>query len=325
MAFTPELALAYLDKARSRCRLAHAYLVSGLDAAGRRRFAHQLARLLHGSQSSSLEAMAAAGVHLIEPQSKSRQIVIEQIRSLEHVVHQRADPKRPKIGILVEAERMTAQATNAFLKTLEEPPSGSLLLLLTGEPARLLETVRSRCLQITLQEATPESPADRPEADRQLLSALAEHFSRPLAPGRALGFARIYGGLMAGLKSELADDCERERKLEATRYDKTTDAAAWLRQRDDYFEDLAHARYLDRRTYSLGLILRWFGDLLRTRAGHPRRSFPEFATVIEQASTRHDEDDLLRRLRCLDDLQRSYDTNVNEALATELAFLGALG
>ena len=325
MAFTPDLALTYLERAWRRGRLAHAYLVSGLEAPGRRHFAHRLANMVHSSASRSLEAMTAASVHLIEPQSKSRQIVIDQIRALEHIVHQRAEPGRPKIGILLDAERMTTQATNAFLKTLEEPPPSSLLLLLTGEPARLLETVRSRCLRIALQEEAAESPGARPEADQQLLGALAEHFSRPLAPGRALGFARTYTALMAAVKSEVAEACERDRKLEAARYDKTTDAAAWLRQRDDYFEDLAHARYLERRGLSLGLVLRWFGDLLRTRSGYPRRSFPEFASVIDQASIRHDEDDLLRRLRCLDDLQRAYDTNVNEALATELAFLGALG
>jgi DNA polymerase-3 subunit delta' len=326
MAFTPDLALAYLEKAWKRNRLAHAYLVVGLDAPGRDDIALRIIHMLHGASDLSLESMAAAGVHVVRPQSKSRQILIREIRELDRTMYQRAQPGRLKIGVIADADRMTVQATNAFLKTLEEPPAGSLLLLLTDQPARLLDTVRSRCLQIVLHDpATEAAGTARPESDRQLLEALAGHFSRPPGPGGALAFCRLYSSLLAGVKAEIGAACESDRQTEAARYGKSTDAAAWLKDREDYFEDLAHSRYLEHRQRTLGLVLRWFGDLLRHHTRHPRLAFPQFATVIELAAARHDPADLLRRLRCLEDLQHAYDTNVNEALATELALLGALG
>jgi len=324
MAFSPDTALQYLDRARARGQLAHAYIVSGLDSSARLAFAAELARRLNHSQAPDLAAMGAEGVHVVEAQSKSRAIVVDQIRALEHVIHQRAGHGRHKIGVIVEADRMNQQATNAFLKTLEEPPPDSLLLLLTGSPSQLLETVISRCLRLTLAE--PEAAAvalSEPQAE--LVDALAAHFAKPPTPARALGLVRVYSALLAAEKAALAEACTAEYKQEAAHYDRKTDAAAWLRQREEYFEALAQARYLEARSRALGLVVHWLGDLIRRRSGHPRLAFPQYETLITQASAMLPLEDWLRRIACLEDLRRSYETNVNEALATELAFLGALG
>ena len=324
MSCSPEIALEYIDRARRRGQLAHAYIVSGLDAGGRLDFAGDLARLLNGSQARDLMAMASEGVHVIEAQSKSRSIVVDQIRALEHVVQQRAGVGRQKIGIIVEADRMTQQATNAFLKTLEEPPPDSLLLLLTGAPSQLLETVVSRCLRLALSRPEPEAPV-LTDSQARLVDALAAHFANPPTPARSLGFGRWYTALLAEEKESRAGACHAEFRREAAHYEKKTDAGPWLRQREDYFEALAQARYLEARARQLGLVILWFGDLIRRRTGHPRLSFPQYQAVITQAAASVPLEDWLHRITFLEDLRRSYETNVNEALATELAFLGALG
>lgn len=325
MAYPPATALAYLEQARQHGRLAHAYLVTGLDAAGRKEFAATLAARLNPGPGTRLEDMASRQVHVVEPQSKSRRIVVDQIRELEHVLQQRAAAGQHKIGIIAEADRMNDQATNAFLKTLEEPPPNSLLLLLTGAPSRLLDTVLSRCLKVAL--ALPEeaaAPLTSPE-EQALAQALAEHFSRPPTPARALAMAQTYSSLLAGIRDRFVKESEREQKAEAAHYQKTTGAAAWLKDRDDHFEALAQARYLEARQLLLGLIVLFMADLIRQRSGHPRLAFPQFATVIEQAAARQPLEAWLQRMRALEDLQRAYEANVNEALATELAFLSALG
>lgn len=324
MAFSPDTALHYLDRARQRGQLAHAYIVSGLDTRRRVAFATEIARRLNGSTAGNLNAMAAEGVHVVEAQSRSRAIGIDLIRSLEHVIHQRAGAGRHKIGVIVEADRMTTQATNAFLKTLEEPPPDSLLLLLTGTPSQLLPTVVSRCLRLTLVDSEPEAVA-LSEREARLVEALATHFAKPLSPTRALGLVRVYTAWLAEEKEALAEACEQEYKQEVAHYEGKTDAGAWLRQREDYFETLAHARYLEARTRVLGLVALWFGDMLRRRSGHPRLAFPQYESVISLAAPLLPVNEWLRRLACLEDLRRSYETNVNEALATELAFIGALG
>lgn len=324
MAFSPDTALQYLDRARARGQLAHAYIVSGLDSPARLDFATELARRINHSQAPDLAAMGSEGVHVVEAQSKSRAIVVDQIRALEHVIHQRAAPGRHKIGVILEADRMNPQATNAFLKTLEEPPPDSLLLLLTGSPSQLLETVLSRCLRLTL--AAPETEAIAlTETQSRLIDALAAHFAAPPTPARALGFVRVYTTLLAEEKADLAEACAANYKMEIVHYERKTDAAAWLRQREDYFEALAQARYLDARSRALGLVVLWLGDLIRRRSGHPRLAFPHYETLITQASSQFSLEEWLRRIACLEDLRRLYETNVNEALATELTFLGALG
>src|SRR5205807_4432786 len=84
------------------------------------------------------------------PESKSRRIIIEQIRELEHALRLQASDGRRKVAIVVEADRLQTQAANAFLKTLEEPPANSLLLLLSSLPEVLPETIVSRCICIPL-------------------------------------------------------------------------------------------------------------------------------------------------------------------------------
>ncbi len=324
MAFLPDTALDYVEKAWRENRLAHAYLVSGVDAAGRLRFAERLIRSVNRSDADSLDAMAPEGVHLVQPESKSRSIVIDQIRALEHVIHQRAVAGKQKVGVVVDADRMNQAATNAFLKTLEEPPAGSLLLLLTASPSLLLDTVLSRCIRVPLYQPT-SGPPERSEPESQLLAALAAHFSRELTPAAALALVRLHTALLGRAKEEIASAAESDRKKEASHYEKTTGADKWLRDREDHFDALASANYLLHRATMLGVLTRWIGDILRVQAGHPHLDFPEYTTVLQLAARKHPAADLLKRLECLEDLQRFYETNVSEALATELCFLGAFG
>src|SRR5207302_1363131 len=75
---------------------------------------------------------------------------IEKILELEHGLQMRASDGRRKVAIIAEADRLQPQAANAFLKTLEEPPRNSLLLLLSALPEALPDTIVSRCISIPL-------------------------------------------------------------------------------------------------------------------------------------------------------------------------------
>jgi DNA polymerase-3 subunit delta' len=325
VAFPPDIAFHYLEKAWREKRLAHAILVSGLGSDDRRQFAERVVRRINSPNAATLETMAAEGVFLIEPESKSRQITIEQIRSLEHVLNLKAPAGKSKIGIVVEADRMNQASTNAFLKTLEEPPDASLLLLLTGAPGQLLDTVVSRCLRLPLFKPSGSATRQPTEIESRLLDALAAHFAAPPTPARALGLLGVYSGLLAELKEEITDAHETQQKLETAHYEKTTDASKWLREREHYYDALSSAHYLHARARLLEVLLLWFGDLLRRQAGHMHPEFPDHIGALDAAANRLTIDDLLVRLRSLEDLGRYYETNVNEALATELAFLGAFG
>src|SRR5947207_12379232 len=77
-------------------------------------------------------------------------MLTEQIRELEHGLQMCGAEGRRKVAIIAEADRLQPQAANAFLKTLEEPPGNSLLLLLSALPEALPDTIVSRCISIPL-------------------------------------------------------------------------------------------------------------------------------------------------------------------------------
>jgi DNA polymerase-3 subunit delta' len=123
--------------------------------------------LLTGDRSEALEnlALGLAGqvldaapqehpdFHAVRPESKSRHITVEQVRELERELYLRPFSAPLKVAVIFDAERMClggASAANAFLKTLEEPPAHTLILLTSGRPAMLLPTIISRCLRLDL-------------------------------------------------------------------------------------------------------------------------------------------------------------------------------
>jgi DNA polymerase-3 subunit delta' len=91
-----------------------------------------------------------AGVHpdflLISP--VAGQIRIEEIRAIDNIVSLTPFEGREKVVIIDEADTMNPFASNAFLKTLEEPPKDSLIILVSSNPDRLPDTVRSRCSRV---------------------------------------------------------------------------------------------------------------------------------------------------------------------------------
>src|SRR6267154_2263858 len=154
MAFSRPTAFEYLRRAYEQNRLAHAYLVTGPPGSGKQALAAEVASLVNGTPVKEVFSAKAREIFIAGPESRSRRISIEQIRELEHALQMRAVNSRRKVVIISDADRLGDAAANAFLKTLEEPPSDSLLLLLSGLPEALPETILSRCIAIALAPDT---------------------------------------------------------------------------------------------------------------------------------------------------------------------------
>lgn len=324
MAFFPDSALAYLQRAHTRGRLAHAYLITGPEEADREGFAVRLLQMINQSSRHSLEDFQTEGVRLVAPESKSRRIRVEQMRELERALHLGgAEPGKVKAGVIIDADRMATEAVNSFLKTLEEPPDGSLLLLLTEYPEQLLDTVRSRCIRVTLA-AEPGARRQFTASQKELLDALASHFSGELSVGRALSLMKHFARLLAGIKAEITDALETEAKAESAHYRQTTEGD-WIKRREDHFKALGEARYLQQRDRQLELLLLWFGDMLRLQAQWNRIDLADYEPAVTAAAKRISAADLHRRLAAAESLRRHLQTNVSEALALEVAFLNAFG
>src|SRR5881275_3456307 len=170
MAFSRTSALEYLRRAHEQNRLGHAYLITGSPGSGKQLLAADLASLVNGTLARDVFSAKAREIFVARPESKSRRIIIEQIRDLEHALQMRAANGRRKVAIVSDADRLQPQAANAFLKTLEEPPKDSLLLLLSALPEALPDTILSRCIAIPL---AAENRQFRPE-ETQLIELLRE-------------------------------------------------------------------------------------------------------------------------------------------------------
>ncbi len=168
LAGTP--AVAVIDKALARERLGHSLLLHGDDLDTLVVVAHAIAdRLLNGDRAGDAGAGAPPrfpperhpDFFPLRPAGKLRQISADATRELIGRTQVSATVGRRKVAVIYEADRMHPAAANIFLKTLEEPPGLTTLLLLTTRPYALLPTIRSRCLHFRFPaSATPLAHPD---------------------------------------------------------------------------------------------------------------------------------------------------------------------
>jgi len=124
-------------------RLHHAILFIGQNNLSVEKNASELTRRVLSMNSDQAEH---PDLFHLRPSGKARIITVEKTRELISELHRTSNQGGAKIAIIHEVDRMRKEASNAFLKTLEEPPPDTYLLLLTTRPYSLLPTIRSRCL-----------------------------------------------------------------------------------------------------------------------------------------------------------------------------------
>lgn len=159
-------------------QLAHGMLISGPAGIGKQTLAQWLAASLLcsadnkpcGQCKSCL--LRAAGSHsdILAVDSSGSSIGVDAVRQLSQFMYGRAQQQLNKVVLLPEAEKLTEAAANALLKTLEEPPQNSYLILYSSVPSTLPATLISRCQQWILA----------PEFGDETRRWIAQHSDRPL-------------------------------------------------------------------------------------------------------------------------------------------------
>jgi DNA polymerase-3 subunit delta' len=323
------------DRARRRGRLAHAYLFAGPPGIGKRLFAEELARALlcENPPDERLEAcdrcpactQVEAGTHpdlfVVAQPEESVVIPIEMMRELSRSLSLKAARGRGKVGIVDDADSLNDPPSNhaganAFLKTLEEPPPGSLLILIGTRSDLQLPTIVSRCQVVRF---APLSEAVVVELLR------AQGIEDPAQVER---LARLSGGSL-GQAQALADPAlwEIRRKLLQGLARPQPDTVALAREWMQFVEQAGKEAALHRRRAALGvrLLIDALNDALRLRLGAPPLSAePDDVRLLQQLGERADPDKLIEILeRCLDG-DRHIDRRVQLVLVLE-ALLDALG
>lgn len=337
MAYTADRAYELISEAHGRGRLAHAFLISGAPGSGKEALAARLIQLVNGGavagggfdlfgepvvvETPPLDELESSFVRVIRPRMKSRRVGVEEIRDLEQTLHLAVARGSCKVGVIVEADRMNDQAANAFLKTLEEPPKDTLLLLLTANPQRLLPTILSRCVRLPLLGGRALLANGGAELVDALNIAASRGFGTPLA---ALHLKATFANVLANARSEADDAAKAAEKEEISAYRDGTDGA-WLKEREAFHKAAAEAEYLEARTRLFDVLMAWMADLLRMKANASGLDFPDSAESLRGIAEGETETKLLQRMEALDSLRRTLETNASEGLAIEVGFLKAFG
>lgn len=205
---------AFLDAWRTG-RLHHAWILAGPEGVGKATLAYRIARALIAARDT--EAGRPGGVPAVpetldppetcpvlarmragaEPQLRALkrspspktgklrvEIVVEDVRKLKDFFQLSIPDGGRRVVIVDPADALNTQAANAFLKSLEEPPAGTVMLLVSHRPGRLLPTIRSRCRRLALE----------PLGARALAMALAGAGQEPPPPEDAEALAELAGG-----------------------------------------------------------------------------------------------------------------------------------
>ena len=319
MAFSADQALTLLRKAQANDRLAHAYLITGPVGSGTREVAAGLTGILLGESAAPLKH---PDVHIAEPESKSRRITIDQVRDLERGLQMRSLRGGRKVVIIFDADRLMEGSANAFLKTLEEPPPNSHIILVSNFPELLLETILSRCIEI------PLVPGVRRElTDRQLRIAemLRRYFAgpRPETP-QIFGLVREVQALMAEARLAISEETDAAFKAESKRYrDASGVTGDWIDDREDFHKALAEARYRNERGVLVDTLESWWADVLRQQQNATHLDLPAFSTDTAALAGRLAVSDVIDRAAAIGGLRENFGRNVQEQLAVEVAFMDA--
>ncbi len=320
--------LGIIRNALANNRLAHAYIFSGPEGVGKRLLARALAKALNcaafdndACNSCDDCAMADAGGHPLVmelwPTDKDGKVTeagvirIEDIRALQNAIRYKV--QRGKKTIIVEAaDRLHPNAANAFLKTLEEPPDDTLIILITARPSALFQTILSRCQRINFAPL----PAD------MIRDWLIEKKGLEYADAEAS--ARLSAGSMR-TAVRCAESDEPKRRKELIEGLKSLD-------RDDSYAILTLAETISKRDDlddALEFLKSWCRDLLVHGAGAGRLAVNAVAAENKSAASAQD---LISSYYMIEETQRHiapprYGNKqlFMEALLMGLAGHGALG
>jgi DNA polymerase III subunit delta' len=321
-----------LQRAVSDSRIGQSLLMAGPRGVGKYQFALALAQALNCEQLTAGDSCGncipcrkiSRNEHadvrtilretqdpLVKKESRSQFIKIEQTRLMSEQAQFRPYEGRRRVFILDDAEWLRREAANSLLKTLEEPPETSLIILITPKPFALLDTIRSRCLLLSF------APLNASEIEQHLLGLKKTRDEARLR-------ARLSGGSI-GRAIEIELDEYREMRemllglLESLAFSRSSaslmGAAEYLGRKieKDEFE-----RHLEALTVLLGDLLR-----LKLRDGADALTNDDVIERLQRIADTLSEELILQLSDGIEDVFRDLPRNINRQLAMEAILIQA--
>ena len=314
-----EMIKEHFLKAIESHRISHAYILTGEEGTGRKSIANAFAMTLLCEKGGTEPCMvchsckqALSGNHpdlIYVTHEKPASIGVDDIREqINDTIQIRPYSSYYKIYIVDEAEKMTVQAQNALLKTIEEPPSYAVIILITTTQEAFLPTILSRCVQLKLKplkDFTVKSYLTEhlkvPEKDAELCAAFARgNLGKAIHLASSEEFKELYRRVMSLLKNVgsmeigMLLDCIREIK----------------EQNFDIYE-------------VLDLMQLWYRDVLMYKVTKDMNLlvFKDEYRMINETGQKIDYAGLEAILAAIDTARTRLEANVNLDLAMELLLL----
>ncbi len=323
-----------LLSARKSGRLAHSFIIQSDDNALADAFATALAQAVTCQSSEAdgdacgrcptcrqLEGKTYSELYSLAPASKSRQILIgeddpPEPNSMRWFISQfhmkSAMGGGVKTGIIYEADCMNPNSQNCFLKTLEEPPPSSFIMLITANPFSLIPTIRSRCQNILLLR-------NRISYSDEKIFGIVSILDSLLLGNATIANAEGCATRMIAVSDGLHDAAEAKMKV---KWKKTFEDSKFLeppaqKRLEKRFEAEIESEYIKMRDSMLSLIHTWSSEAYMLSCGIPASSLsnPELFPVTASDFKLPDQKKAYWMMRKSEDLLQILNWNVNDDLA----------
>lgn len=315
-----------LQRAAREGVVSHAYLFSGPDGVGKKLVALEFAKLLNcisDSKGSITEECdcgscrkVGRGIHpdvvLVEYEGIN-DIKVDQIREgVEDKLFLKPFEGAFKVVIVDESERMNRSAQNAFLKTLEEPPPNSVIILLSSRSTALLPTIRSRCQIVSFSALPFEKIARILEKETELSGPEVELISRLSegSPGLALKFDSELIDWRRDLLSRIASlDCR---------------SAGEIMELADIMPTESTPEDSQKLKFAIEFISLWLRDLIMIKIEADKKyiTHTDMIEVSRGAAEELSTDDILERQTSLQQAWNDiFYANANKRLSLENLFI----
>ena len=310
--------IEHLKKAVANKKVSQAYTFTGEDGSGKRMLAEIFAKTLlceaHGEEpcnkcKSCLQVEGGNQPDLIYVTHEKASIGVDEIRiQLNNDILIKPYSSPYKIYIIDEAEKMTEQAQNALLKTIEEPPAYAIILLLTTSLGKLLPTIQSRCVNLELRVVPEKDIKEFLMEKKQIPDYLAEisaAFSRGNV-GRAIKYASSEDFIQS--KDAIVHVLRHIDEMELY---EIMDALKEFSVHKLEIED-----YID-------LMLLWYRDVLIFKATNDpnRLLYKSEVRYITKQATKSDYEGIEAVIEAMDKAKIRLRANVNFEVAIELMLL----
>ena len=313
-------AVGLLRRSLDEGRLAHAYMITGPRHLGKMALAVDLAMAVNctGPERPCGECTqcdrVSRGLHTdvkVVGVEKGVKIAIDQVREMQREISLAPFEGASRVVIFDESERLSEEAANGLLKTLEEPPDRVLTLLLASDTGAMAPTLSSRCQLLELKRVSGATIVDALIRNHGVEAPLADQIAR-IARGRP------------GWAFRAASDPEILESLSSKLEELEEIVAGGIEERFAHAAGIASAFGKDRVAGrgDLDMWLDWWRDLMLVKAGTPE--FMIHVSRLESmraASAKLTTEQIARAIAAIRETASLMERNVNSRLALEQLFL----